>query len=144
MQTDNIERFLEMQSNDYKKALEEIRGGQKRSHWMWYIFPQVRGLGFTEISVYYSIKSIEEAKEYINHPILGLRLREITEALLRLQSNNAIIIMGNSDALKLRSSMTLFASLPNTDPLFQKVLDKFYGGEPDINTLEIIESWKSV
>lgn len=144
MQTDNIERFLKIQSNDYKKALEEIRGGQKRSHWMWYIFPQVRGLGFTEISVYYSIKSIEEAKEYINHPILGLRLREITEALLRLQSNNAIIIMGNSDALKLRSSMTLFASLPNTDPLFQKVLDKFYGGEPDINTLEIIESWKSV
>lgn len=141
MESGELDRFIDIQRRDYKIALEQIRGGRKTSHWMWYIFPQVKGLGFTEISVYYSIKSLSEAQAYLNHPILGLRLREISEALLNLPNNNIHDILGSPDDMKLRSSMTLFSGLHGADPVFTAVLDKFFGGKKDHRTLEILDSW---
>ncbi len=105
---------------------------------MWYIFPQIQGLGFSETSRFYAIKNISEAEEYLKHPILGSRLIEICNAVLGLESNNANKIFGSPDDLKLKSSMTLFAALNHTDPVFQLVLDKFFNGTKDNATLRII------
>jgi uncharacterized protein (DUF1810 family) len=104
----NLQRFIEAQEADYETALTEIRQGKKRSHWIWYIFPQVQGLGFSDTSRYYAIKDISEAAAYLQHPVLGSRLITICNALLRLESNNANQVFGSPDDLKLRSSMTLF------------------------------------
>ena len=134
----SLQRFIDAQKNDYEIALSEIKTGRKRSHWMWYIFPQIHGLGFSETSKLYSIKSLEEAEEYFHHPVLGKRLIEISKALLDLPSNNAHAIFGNPDDAKLKSSMTLFASLKGTDAVFQLVLEKFFYGEKDEKTLAII------
>jgi len=119
-----MKRFLEAQEKNYKAALSEIRDGRKRSHWMWYIFPQIQGLGFSETSKYYAIKDLSEADLYLAHPVLGSRLIEIANALLELSENNATKIFSSPDDMKLKSSMTLFASLKETDPVFQKVMDK--------------------
>lgn len=134
----HLQRFLEAQETDYKRALSEIREGEKRSHWMWYVFPQVQGLGHSKISKTYAIKDIREGEAFLHHPLLGNRLMEICEALLKLKSNDATKIMGTPDDLKLKSSMTLFSSLQNTHPVFQAVLDKFFKGEKDQKTLQII------
>lgn len=134
----SLQRFLDAHNKDYETALSEIKTGRKRSHWMWYIFPQIHGLGFSEISKLYSIKSLEEAEEYLHHPVLGKRLIEISKALLDLPSNNAHDIFGSPDDAKLKSSMTLFSSLPGTDPVFESVLEKFFYGEKDEKTLAII------
>ena len=139
MSTYNLERFTEAQQADYAIALSEIKRGRKRSHWMWYIFPQIQGLGFTDTSKYYAIKNLDEAEEYMRHPVLGSRLLDICRELLRLESNNATGIFGTPDDLKLRSSMTLFSSLPGADPVFDLVLEKFYGGAKDSRTLRMIE-----
>ena len=132
-----LDRFLSAQERSYDTALREIRSGRKRSHWMWYIFPQIAGLGMSSTAQYYSIADLSEAKDYIAHPVLGARLIEISEALLTLDSSDATSVMGYPDDLKLRSSMTLFAQVSG-NPVFSAVLDKFYGGSPDTRTLRIL------
>lgn len=132
-----LDRFLSAQERSYDTALSEIKSGRKRSHWMWYIFPQIAGLGMSSTAQYYSIADIDEAREYISHPVLGARLLEISRALLSLDSSDATAVMGYPDDLKLRSSMTLFAQV-SEDPVFGAVIDKFYGGSPDTRTLRIL------
>lgn len=132
-----LDRFLTAQEHSYDTALREIKSGRKRSHWMWYIFPQIAGLGMSSTAQYYSIADIEEAREYIAHPVLGARLIEISRALLTLGSSDATAVMGYPDDLKLRSSMTLFAQVSG-DPVFSAVIDKFYGGSPDTRTMRIL------
>ena len=132
-----LDRFLTAQERSYDTALSEIKNGRKRSHWMWYTFPQIAGLGMSPTAQYYSIADIEEAREYITHPVLGARLLEISRALLTLDSSDATAVMGYPDDLKLRSSMTLFAQV-SEDPVFNAVIDKFYGGRPDTRTLHIL------
>jgi len=133
----NLKRFLKAQETDYSTALSEIKNGRKRSHWMWYIFPQIQGLGFSEASKYYGIKDVNEAEAFLNHPILGNRLLNIGKALLELPENNVHKILGSPDDVKLKSSMTLFVTT-GTDPVFQAVLDKFFDGEKDQATLKLI------
>lgn len=134
----NLERFLEAQERAYETALAEVRAGQKQSHWIWYIFPQVRGLGYSSTAKYYAIADLEEAKEYMAEPVLRARLLEVSEALLELPSSNASVVMGYPDDLKLRSSMTLFSVAAPEEKVFQQVLDKFFDGKPDGKTLEIL------
>lgn len=132
-----LDRFLTAQERSYDTALSEIKNGHKRSHWMWYIFPQIAGLGMSSTAKYYSIADIDEAREYITHPVLGARLFEISRALLTLDGSDATAVMGYPDDLKLRSSMTLFAQV-SEDPVFNAVIDKFYSGRPDTRTLHIL------
>jgi uncharacterized protein (DUF1810 family) len=134
----SLQRFLDAQKADYEIAFSEVKRGKKRSHWMWYIFPQIHGLGFSETSKLYAIKNPDEASEFLNHPVLGKRLIDISKALLDLPFNDAHAVFGSPDDIKLKSSMTLFASLPNTDPVFQSVLEKFFDGRKDDKTLKII------
>lgn len=133
----SLDRFLIAQEHSYDTALREIRAGRKRSHWMWYIFPQIAGLGMSYTARLYSIADIDEARRYIGHPVLGERLIEISRALLTLESSDAGAVMGCPDDLKLRSCMTLFAQVSD-DPVFKAVLDKFYGGRADTRTLELL------
>ena len=133
-----LQRFLDAQEKDYAVALSEIKNGRKKSHWIWYNFPQIKGLGFSETSRFYAIKDLQEAEAYLSHPVLGERLIQISNALLELPENDANKIFGSPDDLKLKSSMTLFASIDNTNPVFSKVLDKFFNGERDIKTLQIL------
>ena len=133
----SLERFLVAQEYSYDTALREIRAGRKRSHWMWYIFPQIAGLGMSYTAQLYAIADINEARQYIEHPVLGARLIEISRALLTLESSDATAVMGYPDDLKLCSCMTLFAQVSD-DPVFPAVLDKFYGGRADTRTLSIL------
>lgn len=133
----DLNRFISAQERSYDAALREIKAGHKRTHWMWYIFPQIAGLGFSSTAQFYAISSMQEAKDYYAHPVLGKRLVEISEALLTLDTNDAGAVMGYPDDLKLRSSMTLFLAVTG-DAVFQKVLDKFYSGKPDSKTLSIL------
>jgi len=134
----NLERFVNAQKQDFQIALSEIKNGRKRSHWMWYIFPQIQGLGFSDTSKFYAIKNLDEAGEFLRHPVLGARLIGICNELLVLPGNNATAIFGSPDDLKLKSSMTLFSSLDDPNPVFQKVLNKFFDGTKDYQTLRII------
>lgn len=134
----DLNRFTDAQANAYHKALAEIKSGRKGSHWMWYIFPQLKGLGLSSISQHYGIIDIGEAQAYKRHPALGHRLREITGALLNLDTNDANEVFGSPDDLKLRSSMTLFNALEDTDPVFNQVLTKFFQGKPDPLTLALL------
>lgn len=136
--SDGLERFVKAQENSYQTALKEIRSGRKRSHWMWFIFPQIAGLGRSGTAQYYAIRDLEEAKAYLEDPVLGSNLKEISQALLEVDSNDAEAVMGWPDNLKLRSSMTLFALARPDCPVFQKVLDKFYGGEKDEKTVKLL------
>lgn len=133
----DLNRFISAQERSYDAALREIKAGRKRTHWMWYIFPQIAGLGFSSTAQFYAISSMQEAKDYYAHPVLGKRLVEISEALLALDTSDAGAVMGYPDDLKLRSSMTLFLAASG-DAVFQKVLDKFYSGKPDSKTLSIL------
>lgn len=133
-----IDRFIEPQKASYTIALEEIQNGRKVSHWMWYIFPQLRGLGQSNVAWYYGIEDLSEANAYLEHPVLGQRLREITQAALNLSETDPIKIFGWPDNMKFRSSMTLFA-LVSGDDLFAKALDKFFGGQEDFMTLELLK-----
>ena len=133
-----LQRFLDAQEKDYAVALSEIKNGRKKSHWIWYNFPQIKGLGFSETSRFYAIKDLQEAEAYLSHPVLGERLIQISNALLELPENDANKIFGSPDDLKLKSSMTLFASIDNKNQVFSKVLDKFFNGERDIKTLQIL------
>ena len=134
----DLSRFIKAQETDYERALSEIRSGHKRSHWIWYIFPQIDGLGFSSTAQYYAIKDRKEAEEYLKNDLLRERLVEISEALLLLESNDAGEVMGYPDDLKLRSSMTLFHEVAPEMDVFQKVLDKFFEGKPDQKTIELL------
>ena len=134
----DLSRFVKAQQYDYEQALQEIRSGRKRSHWMWYIFPQIQGLGFSSTAQYYAIRDLQEAKDYLAHPVLGPRLREISSALLSLEGLSAHQIFGFPDDLKLRSCMTLFRLADLEDSLFEQVLEKYYDGIPDSKTVDIV------
>jgi uncharacterized protein (DUF1810 family) len=138
-----LERFKEAQERDFAIALQEIKNGRKRSHWMWYIFPQLAGLGMTETSRYYAIKNMQEATDYLMDEELGNRLAEICRVLLELDMNDPRNIFGSPDDLKLHSSITLFDAVPATFPVFGRVLDKFYGGKRDTRTLELLKHQKT-
>ncbi len=138
MTENTLQRFLDAQKNDYHIALSEIKNGKKQGHWMWYIFPQILGLGISETSKFYAMKNIGEAEEFIKHPILGSRLIEISNELVNLETSDAHKIFGSPDDMKLRSSITLFSSLPHANPVFQKVLDKYFSGNTDKKTLGIL------
>lgn len=135
----DLQRFKDAQRNDYEQALQEVKSGRKRTHWMWYIFPQIHGLGMTPISDYYSIRSLREAKDYLKDPVLGARLVEISKALLELNTSDLHVVFGSPDDLKLRSCMTLFERADPQNPVFGDVLDKYYRGERDQRTLEILD-----
>jgi len=134
----DLKRFLDAQENTFSEALAELKAGKKRTHWMWFVFPQVAGLGNSPMAVRYAINSREEAQDYLGHPLLGSRLRECASALLGVQGRTANEIMGFPDDLKLKSSMTLFAALSNADPVFRQVLEHYYQGEQDEKTLQIL------
>ena len=136
----NLDRFIKEQQLDYATAYAELSQGRKRSHWSWWIIPQIVGLGMTTTSYTYSIKSLDEAVAFLDHPYLGKNIREISKVLLELESNDATAIMGYPDNLKLRSCMTLFAEADPNEDIFQKVLDKFFNGEKDERTLEILRT----
>ena len=138
MDINSLDRFLEAQERMYETALKEIKNGKKKTHWMWYIFPQLRGLGKSNMSYIYGISGIDEAKAYLAHPILSTRLIEITEALLTHKGKDIYDIMGEIDAMKLQSSMTLFALASEEYSLFHQVLDYFYNGEFDLQTIKLI------
>ena len=125
----NLERFINAQENSYHMALKEIKNGKKLSHWMWFIFPQIDGLGLSSISKEYSIKNSQEAKDYLNHNISGKRLIEITSALMKLENKSARSIFGYPDYLKLKSSMTLFKIISSDNEIFSGVLGKYFNGE---------------
>lgn len=133
-----LERFLYVQNRTHEQAVEEIRNGKKISHWMWYTFPQIQGLGDSEYSIFYAIDDIEEAKRYLEHNILGPRLKKISNELLKLKINDPVEIFGRLDSLKLKSSMTLFDYIENNG-VFEEVLDKYYEGEKDDKTIQILE-----
>jgi uncharacterized protein (DUF1810 family) len=134
----DLTRFVRAQVNDYEQALSEIRSGKKRTHWMWYVFPQIDGLAFSSTAKYYSIKSVAEAKAYLDHPILGPRLRECAKAVVRVEGRSAIEIFGSPDDLKLRSCATLFACVSPRVSVFNRLLTKYYRGERDSKTLQLL------
>lgn len=134
----NLNRFVAAQADDYEQALGEIRAGRKQSHWMWYIFPQFEGLGFSSTSVRYAIKSIAEAEAYLKHPILGPRLQECTEEALRVTGRSAFEIFGSPDDMKLQSCATLFACVSPAGSVFERLLEKYYHGERDAKTLSLL------
>ena len=140
---EQLDRFIKAQENTYLVALKEIKNGRKQSHWMWYIFPQIKGLGMSETSRYYGINDEEEAKAYLDNEILGFRLREITSELLKLNIDNPVDIFGTIDAIKLKSSMTLFDYVSD-DKIFSQVLNKYYNGEIDEKTILLCEKRKKL
>lgn len=134
----NLQRFLDAQQGDYEHALTEIRNGRKYSHWIWYIFPQLKGLGMSYNSQYYGISGKEEAEAYLAHPVLGERLREITSAFLQLKSKTAEEVFGSLDAMKVLSCMTLFNEVAAGD-LFRQVIDRYYQDETDEMTKRMLD-----
>jgi uncharacterized protein (DUF1810 family) len=134
----DLGRFLRAQEDDYERALAEIKSGRKRTHWMWYIFPQFDGLGFSSTARHYAIKSIDEARAYLAHPVLGPRLLECAEAAVGVEGRTAHDIFGSPDDLKLKSCATLFACVSPPGSVFDRLLAKFYGGQRDGKTLELL------
>ena len=138
----DLSRFMRAQEGIYNRVLAELRAGQKRTHWMWFIFPQIDGLGHSTTSKHYAIKSKEEARQYLNHPVLGTRLLECAEVVFTIEGRSVSKIFGYPDDLKLKSSMTLFASVANPRSVFVRVLDKYFHGEQDVRTLQLLEKLK--
>jgi uncharacterized protein (DUF1810 family) len=134
----NLSRFITAQETSFAPALAELKRGRKQSHWMWFVFPQVDGLGSSATAKFYAIKSLDEAKAYLAHPVLGPRLVECCEALLGVEGKSVSEIMGYPDDLKLRSSMTLFAQAASNPDVFNEVLEKFFDGHPDSATLRLL------
>ena len=135
---ERLERFVKAQDNSYTTALREVKSGHKKGHWIWYIFPQMKGLGRSHYSEYYGIEDLSEATAYLNDPILGSRLVEITEALLNLNAANMIDVVGYPDVLKVQSCMTLFEQVENAPSVFSEVLDLYYDGKRDEQTLKLL------
>lgn len=138
MKDPDLTRFIEAHRQSYQSALSEIRNGRKTSHWMWYIFPQLLGLGCSPTSLYYAIRDLDEAEAFLRNPYLGGNLLEICRALLTLHTDDATAVFGKPDDMKLRSSMTLFSLVDGCDPVFREVLDKYFGGKRDLRTLELL------
>jgi uncharacterized protein (DUF1810 family) len=132
----DLQRFVEAQARDYETALAELRAGHKRSHWIWYVFPQIAGLGFSPTSQFYAIASLEEARAYLAHPLLGPRLKTCVAAVLAHRDVSARAMLGSPDDAKFRSCLTLFAAADPDEPLFGEALQTFFGGEPDRATLD--------
>lgn len=141
--TVDLSRFTSAQESIYDSVLAELRNGRKRTHWMWYIFPQIDGLAHSTTSKYYAIKSIEEARQYLNHPVLGKRLLECAEAVFAIEGKSISEIFGYPDNLKLKSSMTLFAYVADQCSVFARILDKYFNGEQDALTLQLLENLKA-
>lgn len=133
-----LERFVAAQDDCYEQALSEVRAGRKRSHWMWFIFPQFAGLGFSSMSRHYAIKSLDEARAYLAHPVLGPRLSECCEAALAVEGRTAHEVFGSPDDMKLHSCATLFAHISPADSVFHRLLDRFFEGEADAKTVELL------
>lgn len=136
----DLARFVDAQRPVHETALAEIRAGRKRSHWMWFVFPQIEGLGMSATSRRYAIHNLDEARAYLAHPVLGPRLIECAEALLALRDASASEIFGRPDDLKLRSSATLFAEAARPESVFEQVLERYFGGQPDPLTIERIRT----
>ncbi len=142
MATDyNFERFLTAQEKTYLIALSEIKNGRKQSHWMWYIFPQIKGLGFSDTSKFYAINNREEAIQFMEHTVLGSRLLEISNEMLKVTGKSVHQIFGSPDDIKLQSCMTLFGSLANANPVFQSVLNKYFNGTKDDKTFQLVNTY---
>jgi uncharacterized protein (DUF1810 family) len=133
-------RFLDAQNKLYLTALSEIKKGKKQTHWMWFIFPQIKGLGTSSVANYYAILDLKEASEFLQHPVLAKHLIEISKLLLTFKRKSIESILGDLDARKLRSSMSLFSQVENADPVFKEVLDTFFSGQLDSQTLSLINS----
>lgn len=134
----DLQRFVEAQARTYDAALAELEAGAKRTHWMWFVFPQIAGLGSSPTAQVYAVGSLEEARAYLAHPLLGPRLRACTAAALGVRGRSAHQIFGSPDDLKFRSSMTLFREAAPDEPLFEAALRRYFGGEPDPRTLAIL------
>ncbi len=134
----DLQRFFDAQDRVYAQVVAELRAGRKTSHWMWFVFPQIAGLGSSPMAQRYAIRSLEEARAYLAHPVLGARLRECTQLLLNVKGRDISDILGYPDDLKFRSSMTLFAALDDAPALFGAALEQYFSGEPDARTLEIL------
>lgn len=139
----NLKRFLDAQEATYQQALDELRAGQKRSHWSWYIFPQVAGLGTSRMSVLFAIKSLDEAAAFLKHPVLGFRLRECVAAMNSHAGLSAEEILGAIDAQKFRSCLTLFSQADGSEPVFRGGLKKYFAGQPDATTLAILANQRA-
>ncbi|MCJ7453079.1 MAG: DUF1810 domain-containing protein [Steroidobacteraceae bacterium] len=137
----DLERFVEAQSETYESAVAEIRAGRKQSHWMWFVFPQLRGLGYSAMARRYGITGLAEARAYLSHPVLGARLRECAEALEALDSGESVTgIFGSTDAMKLRSSLTLFAHAAGQELVFGRLLDRYFAGRRDDLTVAVLQA----
>ena len=136
----NLQRFVEAQARVYEEVRRELRAGRKESHWMWFVFPQIAGLGQSPTSIRFAIASLEEARAYLAHPVLGPRLRECGKLALDVEGKTARQIFGPIDEMKFRSSMTLFMIAAPDEPLFSRCLEKYFGGRPDPATLEILSA----
>ena len=136
----DLHRFVRAQANDHERALSEIRGGRKRTHWMWYIFPQFQGLGSSSMSRRFSIKSVAEARAYVGHLILEPRLTACAEAVVGVEGRSAIEIIGSPDDLKLRSCATLFARVSPAGSVFDRLLNRYFQGRPDLATLRLLDA----
>lgn len=134
----HLERYVKAQEDVFAEVLDELRAGSKRGHWMWFIFPQMKGLGRSAAAAYYGIGSLEEAAAYLRHPVLGPRLVECTQLVNEVEDRSIREILGSPDDLKFRSSMTLFARAAEDDTVFRAALKKYFGGEPDRLTLELL------
>lgn len=135
----DLTRFVKAQEQDYETALSEIIDGEKKTHWMWYIFPQLVELGYSPTARYYGVKNLEEARAFLKDPYLGGNLRQISRELLKLETNNPEEVLGPVDALKLKSSMTLFSRADAHEPVFKEVLNKYYEGIEDQKTIELLD-----
>ena len=135
----DLQRFVIAQASTYPAALSELRSGRKRTHWMWFIFPQIDGLGSSSTAKQYAVKSLAEARQYLAHPALGPRLQESAQALLEIDGRSALEILGSPDDLKLKSSMTLFSQVAGPGSVFEQVLVKYFAGQSDAKTLEILK-----
>jgi uncharacterized protein (DUF1810 family) len=133
-----LERYIKAQASIYPRALGELKRGHKQSHWMWYVFPQIAGLGHSAMSHSYAIQSVEEAREYLAHPVLGARLRECCQAVMALEGRSAHEIFRSPDDLKFRSCLTLFAQAAPEETLFRDLLERYFGGKADAATLELL------
>jgi uncharacterized protein (DUF1810 family) len=135
---ENLYRFIDAQEDVYHKVIQELRNGKKQSHWMWFIFPQIAGLGYSSTAKYYAIQNVDEARAYLAHPTVGARLLECTEIVVAHKDLSALTIFGDIDEMKLRSSMTLFAHIAGPESVYQQALDKYFDGEQDYRTLDIL------
>ena len=134
----NLNRFITAQEGLFENVLTELKNGRKQTHWMWFIFPQIDGLGFSSTTKYYAIKNLEEARQYLTHPVLGARLLQCSQLVLAVEGKSAHNIFGSPDDMKLKSCMTLFTQVAGPDSVFASVLEKYFHGKPDEKTISLL------